>query len=179
MKSLTGGTGDVNPQWMHLYFTPTTPGTTQTQAFITSLNRYPQRGGRATVMEILKVYWWYSDTPAVAGAAEVTKLYIGAITTQDHGVVDVTWAFQDCIDMLYIENQGAFTAAGTYMVNCEHIIVHDLTDGAGHGLLVATDTIYAQLQGGATFATGFRAKILYRMKNVSLTEYIGIVQAQQ
>lgn len=56
----------------------------------------------------------------------------------------------------------------------------DLTDEAGHGYLVATDTITLETNADQTAAVnaGF-ARIRYRWKEVSLTEYIGIVQAQQ
>lgn len=57
----------------------------------------------------------------------------------------------------------------------------DLTDGAGHGVLVATDAIYLQIftTGVANTSETGRFRMLYRFKNVSLAEYIGIVQSQQ
>ena len=59
-------------------------------------------------------------------------------------------------------------------------IEFDITDGAGHGFLVATDQIYMQVfTNGATATATVRVKMLYRWKNVSLAEYIGIVQGQQ
>lgn len=65
---------------------------------------------------------------------------------------------------------------------------HDLTDGAGHGVLVATDNVFLTLQtalssiigtsvGGITGVA--ECAILYRFKEVGLAEYIGIVQSQQ
>jgi hypothetical protein len=55
----------------------------------------------------------------------------------------------------------------------------DLTDGAGHGFLVATDQIYAQIASTNTGAAqSCDVKIMYRWKNVGLQEYIGIVQGQ-
>lgn len=57
--------------------------------------------------------------------------------------------------------------------------VQDLTDGAGHGLLIATDNLYLGVDSEATgFAQSVQCKILYRWKNVSETEYVGIVQSQ-
>jgi len=58
--------------------------------------------------------------------------------------------------------------------------VIDLTDGMGHGILVASDYFFVQVDSdgiGAVITTYF--KLLYRIKNVALTEYIGIVQSQQ
>lgn len=58
--------------------------------------------------------------------------------------------------------------------------VLDLTDGAGHGILIATDQIFWQVFSNSfAAAIGVEVKIMYRMKNISLQEYIGIVQSQQ
>lgn len=63
-----------------------------------------------------------------------------------------------------------------------------MTDGAGHGVLVATDNIYLTLQTALSSVIGSsvggiqgfgEAAILYRFKEVGLAEYIGIVQSQQ
>lgn len=63
---------------------------------------------------------------------------------------------------------------------------HDLTDGAGHGVLIATDNIWctAFINGacpdiGTTASATIFADLLYRFKKISLQEYIGIVQSQQ
>jgi hypothetical protein len=76
--------------------------------------------------------------------------------------------------------RGAFTAAGTFEFGEDLIDDIDLTDGAGHGVLVATDSIFI---GAATTsyagAATFYARVFYRFKEVTLQEYIGIVQSQQ
>lgn len=55
-----------------------------------------------------------------------------------------------------------------------------MTDGAGHGVLVATDKIYMLTASlAATGAQEAIVKILYRLVDVGLEEYIGIVQSQQ
>lgn len=64
---------------------------------------------------------------------------------------------------------------------------HDLTDGAGHGVLIATDniyfTLYSTCSATGTATTSVQANatlaLLYRFKRVNLQEYIGIVQSQQ
>lgn len=74
-----------------------------------------------------------------------------------------------------------------YSTDNEGIDIHDLTDGAGHGLLVATDSIWltqylsiaAAGSIGFTSSIGTIAEIIYRFKKVTLQEYIGIVQSQQ
>lgn len=71
-------------------------------------------------------------------------------------------------------------------------IIHDLTDGAGHGILIATDNIYlnalvayvdadtsAAYAGAPSFIfAASNCELIYRFKAVTLQEYIGIVQSQ-
>lgn len=75
-----------------------------------------------------------------------------------------------------------------YSTDNESVDFHDLTDGAGHGLLVATDNIFLSVQTtniafvgeSADSIVGFvAADLIYRFKEVALAEYIGIVQSQQ
>ena len=62
-----------------------------------------------------------------------------------------------------------------------------MTDGAGHGVLIATDNVYFSLLYNAIptdgiavqFTIGGGCDLLYRFKEVGLKEYIGIVQSQQ
>lgn len=76
--------------------------------------------------------------------------------------------------------RNAFTAGGSVAVNQDVVQVMDLTDGDGHGILVATDNIFFQVtSNGFASAAEQSVKLLYRFKEVSLVEYIGIVQSQQ
>jgi len=82
------------------------------------------------------------------------------------------------VDLLSV----AAAPAASYQITDWTDIV-DLTDGAGHGLLVATDTIFIgtiQTSAAVPITGGSVAwRIMYRWKNVTLQEYIGIVQSQQ
>jgi len=74
-------------------------------------------------------------------------------------------------------------------VDNEGVDIHDLTDGAGHGILIATDNVYLSFDVLISSPSGVSVSVLvgsylqcdliYRFKNVSLQEYIGIVQSQQ
>lgn len=56
----------------------------------------------------------------------------------------------------------------------------DFTDGAGHGMLIGVDSLFARLASTATgSANTAYIRLYYRFKEVSLTEYVGIVQSQQ
>ncbi len=59
-------------------------------------------------------------------------------------------------------------------------IVIDTTDTDGNGILVATDRLF--IVGGnlsGIVAATYVAKIMYRLVEVGITEYVGIVQSQQ
>jgi hypothetical protein len=77
--------------------------------------------------------------------------------------------------------RNAFTAAGSVSQNQSDIVqVMDLTDGAGHGILIATDSIFiAVSEVGYTGPNTIGVKIMYRLVEVGLQEYIGLVQSQQ
>jgi len=57
----------------------------------------------------------------------------------------------------------------------------DLTDQNGNGMLIATQTIVVNggnTSGTAATARTYTAKVLYRLIEVGIEEYVGIVQAQ-
>lgn len=167
--SLTGGSGDVNPQWMHLTATQSGADATTTTAFPIPIQRL-QNAGRAQVMEILKVFWGL-PTPV-----EVDNSLQALLTTSSQGTTASNFGNTRIIDMVI--RTIAITTSG--QIDDQGIICHDLTDGAGHGILVGTDNIYLQIGSSTTSATNIvYAKILYRWKDVSTTEYVGIVQGQQ
>ena len=178
---LTGGTGDVNPQWYRGKVTTTTADVAITAGFISPIAKgIFAKKGMATVMEILRVVFTIPAYPPVAAVLETSEGRFCCLTTRDHGI-DVVFADEPDIIAHYRDGSiGAFTAGGTYQMFDPVTICMDLTDGAGHGILVGSDYIYFQ---GDTVAFGvtttWRFAILYRFKNVTLTEYIGIVQSQQ
>lgn len=167
--NLAGGSGDVNPQYMHMTAVQSGADATTTTAFPIPIQRL-QNAGRAQVMEVLKVFWWAQD------AAETDSDIRVFLTTSSFGTTAINYGNTRIIDAVgqlkYITTSGSF--------NDVLPIVHDLNDGAGHGFLVATDNIYIQIASGSTGATNtVYCKVLYRWKDVSTTEYVGIVQGQQ
>lgn len=178
---LTGGTHDVNPQYMSGLVTLSAANTATTVQLAIPISRVPQPGQTsATIVEVLKVFMEFPSVDADAAAATLRNATLGFSTTS-FGATQA--AFDESRVFAWGQRQlrNAFTAAGTGML--EQItdpFVFDCTDGAGHGVLIATDSIFIQ---GITFgqagASTFRFKILYRFKTVQLVEYIGIVQSQQ
>lgn len=180
---LTGGTGDVNPQFLSGLLTLSAANTATEQTLGTPIVRVgPQSGGQAIIMEILKFFVDFPPIDLDAAAATARQRVISFSTTSS----GTTPAVQTLDNPRVLMSTGtdlrnAFTAAGTGLLdnNLDPRVI-DVTDGAGHGILVATDNIYiAANTSGQTGASSFRYKILYRFKKVSLVEYIGIVQSQQ
>lgn len=176
---LTGGTGDVSPQLISGIVTQSGVDTTTSAQIALPINRIPGTGGAVTIIELLKIYGNFSNFTNTA-AGETSSTQTAFFTTQNFGATATTLQDPATIVVLAEERRGAFTATGSYFTLNDGMRVQDLTDGAGHGVLIATDNMFVQLVTagtGGTNSLGF--KILYRFKKVSLVEYIGIVQSQQ
>jgi len=180
-RQLTGGTGDVNPQYLSGRVTLSAANTVTTLTLGTPIVRVgPQSNNRATIMEILKVFVEMPIVDLDAAAATNRNAFLVFSTTSFGTTLAglseprVFCAFQKAV-------RNAFTAAGTGTLDVSvDPITWDMTDGAGHGVLVATDNIFIQATtNNYTAAQQFDFKILYRFKTVDLAEYIGIVQSQQ
>lgn len=168
-NTLTGGSGDVNPQFMHLTAVQSGNDATTTTAFPIPIQRL-QNSSRAQVMEILKIFWFAAD------GAEVDSNILAILSTSSLGTTTGNYGNPRVIDVL--SDQRYLTTSGTF--NVQLPIIHDFTDGAGHGMLVGTDNLYIQVASASTGATNtVYCKILYRWKDVSTAEYVGIVQSQQ
>ena len=180
--SLTGGTGDVSPQFFNMSQTQSAADTTTSGTFPVPIQRLPA-GGKAQVMELLRIYWTRSAMPVSASTTEASDVIGFSLTTSNFGTTTPTNGLAEprVIYSRLDSNRSAFTAGGTYMfqdVNQNGSV--DVTDGAGHGVLIATDNIFLQVQSTTTgAANNVNMKLLYRWKNVRIEEYIGIVQSQQ
>ncbi len=181
--SVTGGTGDIKPQ----YFTVSTnaigaPDDYATVAAVTPIPRFGTTRNRSTVMEVLKVEWLLN----LADDGDSAQHNVGFLSTaQIRANADTCTLATIGADMgnarvfgLVIRSKHLATSGAH---NQTWPIVIDMTDANGNGVLVATDRIH--ITGGnvaGTAATGiFTAKILYRLVNIGINEYVGIVQGQQ
>jgi hypothetical protein len=180
--SLTGGTLDVNPQWLSGTAAQSGADTTATTQVVLPIQRIAANApNNAVVLEVLKIWLEHTNLPASASATETTDTIVTAFSTTNTGTTNAAMGDSNIFGWHQLTNRSAFTAAGTYYTIVKDApFVLDLTDGAGHGILVATDSIFVQVQSAGTGNTNTVPwKILYRWKRVSLTEYIGIVQSQQ
>lgn len=177
-ESLTGGTGDVNPQFLNMQSSASTTASFATTAFSTPINKFPEASGRVVIMELLKVFIDYGQFATTSVAAGSVKVYL---TTKNFDTTQPSQQMADPTVVAFGElGYTSPSAGGTGIIYSPHVL--DLTDGAGHGVLVATDNLYL-----GTVATTLnnptsgqvQVKLLYRFKKVALAEYIGIVQSQQ
>jgi len=177
--SLTGGTGDVNPQWWNLgSLTQTAPNTFIEKSFDVPVVRVGNKSGRTVVMEMLRVEWLVPVPDANSTTGGNNPRCYAQLTTSSK--TNSANNDGDLIAQAGNFNRGAFTAGQSYFVTQENPFREDLTDGQGHGILVATDKVFL---GFTTNVFGapqeVSCRVLYRWKEVGLTEYIGIVQSQQ
>lgn len=174
---LTGGTGDVNPQWLTIRSNAVLGTSFTTTAVPTPINKFPEGSGRVVIMEILKCFFYPGQ---LIGANSDDNLQMYLTTKNFSTTVPSLAQAEPSIIAAIVYSLGASASGATNLIQP---ITVDLTDGAGHGMLVATDNIYlGQIQSAAAEpfnATVTSVKILYRFKKVSLQEYIGIVQSQQ
>lgn len=179
--SLTGGTGDVNPQLYTGHVLQSAPNQATTAAFISPVAKgIFAKAGKATVMEILRIYVQFGLFELSVSAIQLQRMREMYFSTKDLGTVDVPYDTPSIFAGINDQYQSAFTAAGTYGTQMTNSYEINLTDDNGHGLLVASDYIYVQFDTiGFVAAVTSYFKILYRFKNVSMREYVGIVQSQQ
>jgi len=179
--SLTGGTGDVNPQILTMSWDHEAGATLKDLQFHSPVAKgLFAKANHATVMEVLKV-WFHLPLYKIVTVAATIDFRRCCVATQDMSGVIADGRLASVYAMAEQYNEHAFTAAGSFSTFIDNIYVYDLTDGTGHGILVAGDYIYMQsrIYPADTALTNWVVKMLYRFKNVSLTEYIGIVQSQQ
>jgi len=168
-RALTGGTGDVNPQWFTMNATESATDTTTTEAFPIPIQRLPSGRG-AQVMEIFKVFWWPGN--AIVETDNTTTI---VLSTRNWGTTAVP--FSDSSTIARFRRHVIITTSGSSVEDEPYCM--DLTDGAGHGMLVATDNLYVQIISANTGqVVDAVLRLLYRWKNVGLSEYVGIVQSQ-
>lgn len=182
--SLTGGTGDVNPQYIAGAMLVTTPGTLYQQAINLPVFREATGSGKAWVCELIRMYVDMPEVIDVAVATTQRNFRMALTTSPTTGAAGIPFIDSTtCIAFFKAEILNLGSALGTGAVGgtygANSILTWDFTDGAGHGLLVGTDNVFvtADMLNYSSPRT-VRYKILYRFKKVSLQEYIGIVQQQ-
>jgi len=167
---LTGGTRDVNPQTLGGKLTESAADTFTELEITVPVMRVGMPNNRAQVIEVL---WVEFDSKAglLNAAGETISAQVTTSTKSD--VVQL-----DDADLLanHSWQLNLLTSGASIMQQPFHL---DLSDGAGHGLIVATPSLFFGIKGTSTgVATQQSFRIGYRFKNVSLSEFIGLAIQQ-
>lgn len=165
--SLTGGTGDVNPQFMSFSVVETGNDTASGGAIQPPVSLST---GENLAMEILKIF---VEIPNIASGSQVSvaKWWLSmknfGTTAPTLGLGDATVIMEDG----FVE---AFLTSGTAFRN--NTVEYDLSDGAGHGMLVGNQNLYWGITStGTGVPLRVNWKVLYRAKRISDSELLGIV----
>ena len=180
--SVTGGTGDIKPQILSAQSSTSVATTVYGSTQITlPVARIGQMKNRAMIMEVLKVYFFNGVTDARDGTADNFAVLTTAAIRASGDTSSLTTIQQDLDDPRVIAASffsRSTTTSGGIMIQKPEVV--DLTDGNGNGVLVATDNLFLTHTAIDNTATvRCVVKILYRLVNVSIQEYVGIVQSQQ
>lgn len=135
-----------------------------------------QTGASATVIEILKIACAPHGVVGTIGGDETFAFAIS--TAEPDDTSDIT-VFQDPTTIWFRKAYLSMLTSGAVWMDFTEM---DLTDGDGHGKLVATDSFYLYFDTtGAAAAATYTVtwKIWYRFVSIKLIEYLGIVQSQQ
>jgi len=128
---------------------------------------------QATIIEMLKV-WFYSAHNSTQNSALNIYLSTRSVEQDFSGHIDPATIASVC---KLVHRDGSGSVA---IMDQNWPVEIDLTDDAGHGVLVATDKMYLSVVSEGTGDTNdVTCRILYRYKTVGITEYVGIVQSQQ
>lgn len=184
---LTGGTKDFNWQTQHGNLCIPN-GSAYTEEEVQVPHVRISRGRPGTIMEVLRIEAEI-DSFEPLGAAQATTGFALTFSRQQAGAANQQYLDSPAVFARFTWLlHGAFTAAGTGFTNTDLVKVRHMDDGAGHGTLIALDkywtrfsthTTYGGVEPNTTAARYCLWKLFYRLKNVTLTEYIGVVQQGQ
>jgi hypothetical protein len=175
--SLTGGTRDVNPQFLSIHVTQTAADAATVIAQPLPIPRFPTAANRNLVMEFLYIDYYHINPVIPAAGTQASNLV--TVTTSPTVYASVSAALQDT-RLVDAWSKLTITSTLAGFIQMETEFSDELYDSAGHGILVATDFINIGVYSATTaVANEYILKIAYRWKEVTLAEYIGIVQSQQ
>ncbi len=165
--ALTGGTGDTNPQVYGIVVTQTGDDNGQETELPVPVLRMGMSMTRAQVIEVTKVEFQLPYPPV--GIADSTQTYSCSLTSRSIGAFIASLAEPNLLAKF--EKQVNFehigTGDGLTVTTHEAIKVFDLTDGAGHGILVTSANLYFQMNTSNTASPStFGVRIFYRFKQI-------------
>jgi len=167
---LTGGTRDVNPQYLSGLIVESAANTFTELTIPLPVLRGNFGGQRKyQVLELLKVIWSMSTGDGATASQRLAQLTTSSQTASiDFDNPDLITRFRDNI---VITTSGLFNHIGP--------VIQDFTDGAGHGLIIATSDLFLGIVGTSqTNALQVAVRIIYRFKNITVDEFVGLAIQQ-
>lgn len=172
--------GDVNPQYLVQDVVLGAVNDYAVGAFQLPVARIGGSKNKAVVLEVLRVDWYYG----LEDIADLVHTNIAFLTTAPNRSEAETCTLAsmgvDCARPLNfaisVDHHATITSGGMAKAMPHSI---DLTDGNGNGMLVATDRL-TMVYGdqGSVAVSSCSVHILYRLIEVGIQEYVGIVQSQ-
>jgi hypothetical protein len=136
--------------------------------------------GKATIIEIVSIEYGLTDSKMSAtGSGQVLILVSLDDRTADAstGTLITQSIYNGHTIDYWILRQHQTTAGGIYAT--EHPTTHSMETNDGYGFLVATDKLYISMDTtGGTAAMAAVVTVFYRYVEVSVNEYVGIIQSQ-
>ena len=169
LSTLTGGTGDINPQLLNSWAVQT--GVDVSTTIVIPLPNLGQSlpSEFRTVVEILRVTINSTLAFAITSQTMFTTYVLSSAPLAGRTDADV---FNDNRTILY--QQYTILNNATALSQVPRIGQQaDLTDGAGHGVIVVGSNLYFQVDSAGTGVThSAHINILYRLKNIGVDEFI-------
>lgn len=113
-NTLTGGTKDVNPQYIHGLLRQVLADQTYSSQFVLPVARFASTANQAVVIEVLKVFTEFTLFPPAVAAQHIMTMS-AYFTTQFHGLVDIQAEAADCFAWAKETYSSAFTVAGYFL----------------------------------------------------------------
>jgi len=161
---------DVYPQWLDFDVLQTATNTWTVKAIPLPVPRLRREvGDQVQLIEILKVIL----SPNLNEAPDASRISLKLMTRdwEADPKEGPTTIFTVSIEP---ESSGA-----DYSYAFIEPYMFDLTDGCGHGYLVAVDTLYLGCaSGGMASPSGGSGRIYWRYVSVNLAEFMGLIQSQ-
>lgn len=175
-EDLTGGTRMVNPRYLRLFVQQTGAAFT-VQRFPTNVAaNIDNENGIVHVMEVLKVKWELQDPPTIQNSV---AFEIAGGLTYNNTTGEPNLLTPSTISVRKIWGS-ALVSTQSYAALLEGVWVDDLTDGAGHGWLVAAEDLFVTAS-TTNYASNVRWNVLleFRWKAVPMMEYIALKESAE
>ncbi|GAH95050.1 unnamed protein product [marine sediment metagenome] len=161
---------DVYPQWLDFEVLQTGTNIWTVEAIPLPVPRLRREvGDQVQLIEILKVIL----SPNLNEITDGSRVSLKLMTRnwESDPKEGPTTVFTVSLEPEVMGTEASHVAVEPYM--------YDLTDGMGHGYLVAVDTLYLGCaSGGMTTPTGGSGRIYWRYVTVNLAEFMGLIQSQ-